>query len=136
MSGHIYMSSFIWPCRSWTDTRFGISQFGFRNTQKELFLSLESAKDCGSFHDFIFYFLVLSFLHLFRKVALWTHRLFLHKSETTFSIQFSPNNIFMFSSQNSKMSRNMHKLRHKVRNGQNLRHGSPNFKHFQSGFSN
>ena len=34
------------------------------------------------------------------------------------------------------MSRNMCKLRHKVRNGQNLPKGGPNFRHFQSGFSN
>ena len=42
--------------------------------------------------------------------------------------------IFLISTLNLKISRNMSKLCHKVCNGQNLSDKSPNFKHFQSGF--
>ena len=43
--------------------------------------------------------------------------------QTTFALQL----FFLFSILNSRMSRNMRKLRHKVGNGQNLPHGNPNF---------
>ena len=48
-----------------------------------------------------------------------------------------PWTIFLFSTPNSKMSRNTRKLHHKVRNGQNLPHESLNFtiKFFQSNFT-
>ena len=48
-------------------------------------------------------------------------------SETTFSNQFSLIFFCLFSILNSKISRNMCKLLHKVRNGQNLLHESPKF---------
>ena len=38
-----------------------------------------------------------------------------------------PKHFFLFSTLNSRMSRNTRKLRHKVRNGHNLPHESPNF---------
>ena len=80
-------------------------------------------------------FFFCSFLHFFLEVVLWTHRPFVHKSETTFLNSF-PSIFFLFSSLNSKKSRNMCNLRHKVRNGYFYPHGSPNFKIFQSMFSN
>ena len=48
-----------------------------------------------------------------------------------------PKDFFLFSTLNSKTSRNMRKMRHKVRNGQNLPHESPNFtsNFFQSDFT-
>ena len=51
-------------------------------------------------------------------------------SETTFSKQFSLNNFCLFPTLNSNMSRNMCKLCHKVRNGQNLPHESLNFTNY------
>ena len=47
------------------------------------------------------------------------------------------NNFFLFSTLNSKMSKNMRNMRHKVRNGQNLPNESPNFTNyfFQSIFT-
>ena len=44
--------------------------------------------------------------------------------------QFSLNNCFLFSTLNSKITRNMCKLRHKVRKGQNLPHKSLNFMNY------
>ena len=46
-------------------------------------------------------------------------------------------NFFLFSTLNSKLSRNMCKMRHKVPNGQNLPHESPYFTNhfFQSNFT-
>ena len=81
-------------------------------------------------------FFCLFFFLLFFKVVLWTHRPFFQKSWTTFSKKKFPIFFVLFSTLKSKMSQNMCKLRHKVCNGQNLPHGSPNFKHFQSEFSN
>ena len=78
---------------------------------------------------FLFFFIFLSF---FLKVVLWTNKRFFHKFDTTFLKQFFRNFLFLFSTVKSKMSRNLWKLRHKVRNG----HESPNLKHFQSVFSN
>ena len=71
------------------------------------------------------FFFFAFFLHFFLKVVLWTNRPLFYKSETIFSIQVSLN-IFSssFSVSNSRMSRNMCELRHKVRNGQNLPHES------------
>ena len=61
------------------------------------------------------------FLRFFLKVVLRTHSLFFHKSETTFSKQFSLNNLLFSSILNSKMSKkNMCEWRHKVLNGQIL----------------
>ena len=48
-----------------------------------------------------------------------------HIFKTVFLQQF-----FLFSTISLKMSRNMHKLRHKLRNGQNLPHESPNFPNY------
>ena len=72
----------------------------------------------------------------FLKVVLQKQRPFFHKKETTFLKQFSKFFASLFSSLNSRTSKNMCKLRHQISNGKNLSHGSPNFKHFQSKFSN
>ena len=101
---------------------------GLRNLPERLVLSSESAKDLDVFMVFQFYF--YSFLHFFLKWVLWTHRLFFLKLWDQFSIQFSLNNFFLFSTLNSKMSKNWCKLRHKLRNGQNLPHESPNFTNY------
>ena len=50
-------------------------------------------------------------------------------SATTFFNSF-PSIFFLFSTFNSKMSKNTCKLRHKVRNGQNLPHESPIFTNY------
>ena len=56
------------------------------------------------------------------------NQLFLQISETSFSKQFSIHNFFLFSILHCKMSRNMCKLRHKVRNRKNLPHEILNFR--------
>ena len=63
--------------------------------------------------------------------------LFWQISETRFSKQFSLKFFCLFSTPNSKTSRNIRKMRHKVRNGQNLPRESPNFTNnfFQSDFT-
>ena len=71
-----------------------------------------------------FFFQLLLVFYFFLKVVLWTHKFFFHKSETPFSEQFSLNNLHLFSILNFRMSRNMFKLCHKVRNGQNLPNGN------------
>ena len=60
----------------------------------------------------------------------WEPKMFFWKiSEDAFSKQFHLNNFFS-STLNSKMSRQLCKLHHKVRDGQNLHHASPNITNF------
>ena len=59
----------------------------------------------------------LVFVNLFLKVVLWTNRPFFQKYETIFSNSFLKK---MFSILNSRMSKNVSQLGHKVFNGQNL----------------
>ena len=80
-------------------------------------------------------FLSSPFLYSFLKLVLWTHMPFSTSLRPHFQNTF-PWIFFLFSTLNSRMSRNMCKLDHKVRKVQSLPHASPNFKHFQSGFSN
>ena len=70
-----------------------------------------------------FLFLFFSFLffskllHVFLKVVLWTHKTFFTQMWDNILKMFSLNIFFCFSTVNSKMSRNVCKLRHKVSNG-------------------
>ena len=48
--------------------------------------------------------------------------------------QFFQKKILLFSFLTSRMSRKMCKLRHRVRNGKNLPHESPNFENFHGQF--
>ena len=70
------------------------------------------------------FFCLFVFSHFF-LVVLWTHQPFFDKSETTFSKPFF---LFfvLFCNLHSKMSRNMCKWHHKVRNGPILPTWSPN----------
>ena len=91
------------------------------NLLEELVLSPESPNDFWRFHVFFSFFL------FFLKVVLWTKRLLFHKSEATFQNQFSLNNFFAL---HSSMFRNMCKLHHKVRNGQNIPAWSSSFSNY------
>ena len=55
-------------------------------------------------------------MHFFLKVIVWTNILFYHKSETRFTKQLFLNLFVLFSTQSSKLSRNICKLRVKLRN--------------------
>ena len=83
--------------------------------QKNQLCPQNPPKIVNVFIVFCFYSFQLS--HFFLKVVLWTHKPHFFKSETTLSKQFSQNNFFLFSTVNSKMSRNMCKFHPKVRNG-------------------
>ena len=63
------------------------------------------------------FLVVFSFCIFFLKVVLWTHQLFFDESETPFSELFSLKIFCWFYNLKSKMSRNMWKWHHKVRNG-------------------
>ena len=67
------------------------------------------------FLRFLFFFVVVVFFTLFLTLILCTKKTFYPKSKTTFSIQFFLNN-FCFFYASSKMSKNMNKLRVKLRN--------------------
>ena len=101
---------------------------GLRSVQEELILSPEFAKDCEHFNFFF---------ALFSKSIFVGHigHMFLQIRDHMFT-PVLPNCLVLFSTVNSKMSRNMCKLRLKVRIGHFYPHWSPNFKHFQLGFSN
>ena len=62
----------------------------------------------------------LVFSHFSKSTFVVTSTFFPHKSETTFSKQFSLKVFVCFFILNSRMSRNMCKMRHKVRNSQNI----------------
>ena len=104
---------------------------GLRNPLEGTVVAPESAKDCWRF-NFLKVFCCCFFL-LFFKVVLWADDLFFYTTETTFSKHL----LSVFSKSNFFLPRNMPKLHHKVCNGQNIPHGSPNFwnYHFLSNFT-
>ena len=86
-----------------------------RNPQEELVLSPESAKDSGRYRVFLFLFSLVFALfskNSFVDTYVICSQIWDHIFKTVL-----PKYFLLFSNLNSKMSRNMCKLQHKVRNG-------------------
>ena len=79
-------------------------------------------------------FLSFQFWTIPKYVFKW---LFLRRIFKSLKFKVFPEQFGLFTTLNSKMSRNMRKMCHKVRNGQNLPHESPNFTNyfFKSNFT-
>ena len=94
------------------------------NSLEGLVLSPKSAKDCWRFHVFVLCFFFFTFSKSsFAEQQAPVSEIWGHGFKTVFPKQF----FVLFSTLNSRISRNMSYLRHKVRNGKKIPPWSPNY---------